>query len=362
MGTDIPLRRSQWFYDDAGYYSYVLLNGPEDLLKSIEQILKGKGLRVLLSGKSYRPASNGVRYQWYIRVSDETGKHPSRERVQSILAPYEIEEEELADRVRDLEGQIRKLKASLDEEKLRSQTLAKRCQSLSKQNQELQANLGKAQARIQDDRQTISNLELRLRQIQETALKPEDVAQLRQDYEGTIQALRQELESKEKELSSWIHNFDPEIQERDRRIIDLESQVRDLRNELAIKEEEKRQLIEQMHETQERQEARAEKGDTERLFSDMLSLLFPNVEFLGGSVDTLWREIQDPIRLLRELKRLPEMKAKRVQGAKEWLELRIEGDWRLYFRQCEDSHYQMLISHKNTQKVDIDWLRDQKPC
>jgi len=95
------------------------------------------------------------------------------------------------------------------------------------------------------------------------------------------------------------------------------------------------------------------------LFRETLSVLLPNIEFLGGSFDTLWREMQDPVGVLRDLTNLGQLKAKRVHSADEWLERRIGGEWRLYFRKCEDSKYQVLISHKNTKKAAIDWLKHQ---
>lgn len=366
MDTKIQLRQSQWFYDDAGYYSYVLLNASEDEIKKIQPILRNNGLRVLLTGKSYRPASNGVQYQWYIRVSDETGKHPAQERVRGIFAPseqIEISETELtklADKVKAQEEEIEKLKAALSERERLHQVVAQRSESVRKQNQELQSIYEKAQSELQEYRQRVHRLELRLRQIQEATLKPEDIVQLRQDYEDTIQSLKQELESKEKELTSWISTLEPEIQEREQKIATLEKQLRDLRNTIAIKEEEKRQLIDQFQEIRATREVEPERGkNPEYLFRATLSLLLPDIEFLGGSFDTLWREMQDPIGVLQNLTDLAKLRTKRVRRADEWLEKHIESEWRLYYRKCEDSKYQVLISHKNTQEADIDWLRRQ---
>jgi DNA repair exonuclease SbcCD ATPase subunit len=365
VATGIQLRQSQWFYDDAGYYSYVLLNASEDQFKSIQQVLRSNGLRVLLADKSYRPASNGVQYQWYIRVSDESGRRPTQERVRGILAPYALAEvpapelKELRDRVAAQEEEIGKLKATLNEKERLYQVVVQRLESIRKQNQELQAIYEKTQAELREYRQKVHRLELRLRQIQETALKPEDVAQLRQDYEDTIQSLKQELERKESELTSWISDFGPEIQEREQRIADLENQLLDLRNKIAVAEEEKKRLIDQFQERRATREVELEKGNPEYLFREMLALLLPNVEFLAGSFDTLWREMQDPIGVLRDLTGLAELKAKRVRRAEEWMERHIEGEWRLYYRKCEDSRYQVLISHKNAQEADIDWLRRQ---
>jgi DNA repair exonuclease SbcCD ATPase subunit len=363
MPAEIQLRRSDWFYDDAGYYAYVLLNASEDQFKSIQQVLRSNGLRVLLAGKSYRAASNGVQYQWYIRVSDENGRHPARERVKGIFAPYTTVEaptelKELANRVTAQEEKIRNLNAALNEKDRLYKVVTQRLESVRRQNQELRAIHEKDQAELQEYREKVQHLELRLRQIQETALKPEDVARLRQDYEDTIQSLRQELRRKESELAWWVDNFEPEIQEREQKITDLEKHLLDLQNTIAVMEENKRQLIDQFEKRVTR-EVGLEKGDPEYLFRGMLSLFLPNIEFLAGSLDTLWREMQDPLDVLKVLANLPRLKAKRVQRAKEWLEIHIDSEWRLYYRQTEDARYQVLISHKNTQEGDIDWLRRQ---
>lgn len=320
MDTKIQLRRSQWFYDDAGYYSYVLLTASKSQFEEVQQILRENGIQVLLAGRSYRPASNGVQYQWYIRVSDESGRHPTRERINGIFATIEVPEtdlKQLEEKVKAQEEEIRRLKAELEEKEHQYQNAAQHSEFLRKENQRLQQQIRDLESR------------LKLKQIQETSLNSEDVDQIRQDYEETPQ-------------------------ERDR-------QITDLRNKLAICEEEKREYIEQLQEMRATRQVEPDKGNPEYLFREMLSIFLPRIEFLGGSLDTLWREMQNPITVLRKLHHLPKLKgkAKRVRSANEWLEIHISREWRLYFRKCEDSKYQVLLSHKNTQKADIDWLKRQ---
>jgi len=168
MPAEIQLRRSDWFYDDAGYYAYVLLNASEDQFKSIQQVLRSNGLRVLLAGKSYRAASNGVQYQWYIRVSDENGRHLARERVKGIFAPYTTVEaptelKELANRVTAQEEKIRNLNAALNEKDHLYKVVTQRLESVRRQNQELRAIHEKDQAELQEYREKVQHLELRLR-------------------------------------------------------------------------------------------------------------------------------------------------------------------------------------------------------
>lgn len=361
MATEIQLRRSQWFYDDVGYYSYVLLNVPEDRLKKIQQILGDSGLQVSLTGKSYRPASNGIQYQWYIRVSDEKSeRHPTRERVNGILAIYEAKEVKRVvpeaeirkptdNKVAAQKEEIKRLKVALNEKEREFQIAEQHLEYMRKQNQELQ-----------EYRQRNNHLESRLRQIQEKALRPEDVTQIRQDYESTTRALRQKLEDKEKELASWISNFEPLLQELKQKIVVLRNEIRDLQNQIAIVKKEKRKLVDRIQEMQATPEIKSKKKSPERSLHEIFSVLLPDIEFKRGSLDVLWNEIQNPGNVFRDLIKPPgQWGGKRVQNTQKWKEKHIEHNRRLYFRKCEDSKYQVLISHKNTQKEDIVWLSHQ---
>jgi len=92
--------------------------------------------------------------------------------------------------------------------------------------------------------------------------------------------------------------------------------------------------------------------------------VLPHVEFLRDSWDVLSMEIAEPEGVLRELHAIccspAEVRAKTVQGAREWKELHFktgQGDnGRLYFRQS-DRRWIALISFKGSQEKDIDYLR-----
>ncbi|GIV81332.1 MAG: hypothetical protein KatS3mg051_0686 [Anaerolineae bacterium] len=79
----------QWYYDDKGYYAYILLNSSEVEWREVQNLLEQHQLRVLLAGPSHRPASNGRQYDWYIRICDKDWKHPSPSIVKQILTDYE---------------------------------------------------------------------------------------------------------------------------------------------------------------------------------------------------------------------------------------------------------------------------------
>lgn len=61
----------EYFYDDSGSHTYVLLNCNEYVLENVKSELQKCEMRVLHSGVSSRPAPNGHLYQWFIRITDE---------------------------------------------------------------------------------------------------------------------------------------------------------------------------------------------------------------------------------------------------------------------------------------------------
>lgn len=346
MDAGTRLRQSQWFYDDTGYYSYILLNVPEAQFKQIQQVLRERGLRVPLAGKSYRPASNGIQYQWYIRVLDEGGRRPTRRRIEEILALFEAGEEKREPEIRPVDVRVTELEKEVEKQKAISQVLAQRLGAE-------QVAHRRTQQELQNYRERVNNLEQLL--SQKTALA-EDI---RQHYELTIQQLGQDnerLRHDHQELSQAYRKLSQEFEEY-LSTFDVEKQ--ELQNKLAIVEAEKRQLIEQIQEIRRAREVGLEKQGAEYVFRELLGLFLPQVKFLDGSLDTLWREMRDPLDVLRDLTRLGELKAKRVRKAEAWMEKHIDHKWRLYFRKCENSTWQVLIAHKNTQDADIEWLSRQ---
>ncbi len=272
MAEALASRSNQIFYDDSGYYSYILLNGSAVDLQSAQNFLVNKYYKVLLCGKSYRPASNGLQYDWYIRISDSAGKRPQRDTVEKDLEYF--------------------------------------------------------------------------------GLRPEDVAQITEE-------LKEDKQKVQEELHSYVKNFEPELGERNQMISDLKRKLVERENEIAILKEEKIRALSQYQNARTICETEPAKSSQYR-FQQILELLLPQVQFLGGSIDTLWREMQNPLAILEKLTDLGRLiEAKRVHKAPAWRETHVERDWRLYFRKSEGTNYQVLISHKNNQEVDIQWLNYQ---
>jgi hypothetical protein len=75
----------KWHYDDTGWYAYVLLNGDKALRDATADELRRAGISYLIPGRSHKPADNGKRYEWYVRVG-YVQEHPSAQIVGDALA------------------------------------------------------------------------------------------------------------------------------------------------------------------------------------------------------------------------------------------------------------------------------------
>jgi predicted nucleic acid-binding Zn-ribbon protein len=360
----------EWFYDDTGYYSYVLLNATEAQYVKVQQVLRSKGLQVLQVGRSFRPASNGCQYQWYIRVADEDGKHPSPERITGIFAAFETTSVSRAefdthlDEVKSQKEEIRRLRTVLSVVKNRYQAAKGRLEYVLQQYRKLQNSYGETQRELQEYRERVDLLESQLREIREAGLEPEDIDKIRREYEWIVQdrqRLAEKLAEKERELVSWINNFDPEIQKREQEVATLKNQIANLQKQIMELSEKNDWLANQVDKVSTAKESKRKGKSVKDLYCRIIEVLLPNVRLLRGSFDTLWHEVPDLIKAAQELFELSQgqLKGKRVEttrGANGWLERHFQGDWRLYYRRCEGKYYQVLISDKKSQKEDIDWL------
>lgn len=58
----------KWNVELNNYGTYFVFDGDEELLRTVRQKMELLGLTVRNSGKSWRPASDGYHYDWYVRV------------------------------------------------------------------------------------------------------------------------------------------------------------------------------------------------------------------------------------------------------------------------------------------------------
>lgn len=364
MTKDVSLAQSQWFYDIAGYYSYILLNATADQLKGVRNMLSDKGLQVLQAGKSYRPASNGVQYQWYIRVSDEKNTHPTEQRIRNILTPLALPALPTVSRLTSASvtaqppmPELVDLRAAKQERE--HQAALKSAELMRQQNAELQSSYQKTQAQLEEYRYKFQQLELQQRQHSNSQPTAPDIVQLEQQHRVAQDLLTAELQSKQKELEAWMATFEPESAEKDQKIQDLEEQIYGLQSNMQAIQKENKQILKQNEDLQAKKEDEVNRKKREYVSQETLAILLPQIEFLQGSLDILWYELRHPTKLLKDLVDIENWKAQRLRGAKSWLEIHLQHEWRLYYRKCENSVYQVYIAHKKTQEKDIDWLACQ---
>lgn len=345
-------RRLQWYYDLEGYYSYVLLNGSEAQFRELQEILEREGLKVLLAGRSYRPASDGRQYRWYIRVADETGGKPKRERIEKVLPAGTTQEED----IQKLRTALSAADRRVDAAERRYQAARERLEHAVRQYQALQKAHDERMRELQEYREKVGLLEAQLTQVRELGLKPEEIARMREEYEWIAQdrqRLAATLAKREDELNSLLNEFDRELEEKAQ-----------LTEKLTALKEQNDELLAENSRLVAKEEAvlqaRRKGKPLKELFQSLIEVFLPNISFLRGSLDTLWHEVPDPVDVVRLLATLDRVKGKRVRSTEEtgkWFERRFQGNWRLYYKRCDDERYKVLISHKGTQDADIEWLK-----
>ena len=64
------LHPTDWYIEN-GFYSYLLLNGGEHICNDVLKLLEENNISWLRSSKSIKKASNGLQYDWFIRLDDD---------------------------------------------------------------------------------------------------------------------------------------------------------------------------------------------------------------------------------------------------------------------------------------------------
>ncbi|MCX7918424.1 MAG: hypothetical protein N3A72_02215 [bacterium] len=383
MITNFPLDNSKWFYDNTGYYSYLLFRDiTENEYKDIEQIIKKNGLKVLHAGFSYRPASNGILYKWFYRISDEKGEHPSQEKIDNIFSTSKItketktqgkfktnikpnipiikqKEDLLEEKLSSIEIELQKITVALDENK----RLNERLEHSRKQYDELYKIYEKVQLDLKIKRKKIRKLEEQLLEIQKAVPGTERSSEIIEKLRVENSRLNQEYENKSDELNKYIKTFDSELKDKQKEIDNLLMENTKLQTQLNSLNLKIEQLVKQYSEAHITPEKNVRGKNPNDLFRDMLRVFLPQIDFMPGTIDTLWSEIKDPIEVLQDIRALStgNIKGKRVEGTHKWFERKdIDYDYRFYYRQCKDGMWKVFIGQKKTQKLDVERLKQEE--
>lgn len=360
----IQSTNQDWFYDDREYYTYILLNTSEEVYLKVQKSLPLHDVRVLKFSASFRPASNGIQYKWYIRVEGKNNKPPSREQIKSIIDEVLLSElkplqppvwvREKSDST--LAAKIAELEKSIEQKSKEYETANSKLKWIEKEKILLQSQVKNAQADLETRQQEIERLNQQIIGL----FKPQDVKMLHENYEQRLADKDIQINNIKTEQQEYLDSFQPEIESK-------EHAIRELENKLSILEVEKAQIIEAQNFQEEKNIESRHLDESEKFFVSTVNVLLPDREFLRGSLEFIWAELPDTatVDLLSKIKNLSSLKAERVECDNRWKEFYERNNahpWRMYFRHCKNSSYQVLISDKDNQKKDWEWLKRQPNC
>ena len=391
------MRTETFYYDNSGYYGYVLFSGTNaelhGLLNALGRGDKDHGFGWHRWGRSFRPADNGTVYDYYIRLRSKTGTKPAPGVVEAFLKealpPRETltgeSERELAQD--DAPEATAAAAPASDDPPLWANDFLSRVEvmhlktvdSITQKMSEELMQLHSAMGTLVDDNREINRLQANLEQTREELVAKEA-----------------ELETKESEIETLRNapraaSYDKQMQEdrdkanraaekarneRDQLKKDKNNQIIELKNQLkeAVKDGENwKDLYVKVNQQateikRQRDEEREPPPSAERTggklrmrdFEDIVKGAFPQLELLSKSLERLpsvpnFRPI---------MKFLHDVHTRKLRGERipttDWSEVRFSKSWRLYF--CNKSNLPndrklAIIGNKNTQKADLRWLK-----
>lgn len=392
------LRHIESFYDDTGYYAYVLLSKvrgeltPSDIQYVVTQ-LQRNGIQKVLSGRSYRPASNGRQYQCYIRIADAQGRKPHKSIVEHAL--QETRNEQTYD-LTERQQVVQRLQETLAREQQEKQALldrlrivqsdhtvaAQKIVALTHEQSELKGYIQKSAVRFKDEKtkllSELGDLQAELEQVlQQYVENQQQISKLNADRQQTASALaaiQAERVTAEEEYTVFEQVLSHEKADLERRMQEQEDKYIAACNERDIAAAENENLktkllaLEDNHRILSSQTTLA--ASSRRAandFKNLLDCLLPCLDICEESVYFLL-EVKNYAKILQELQLLnsnPQAllgRSKRVKSTKDWLEISHvsigdSDNGRIYYAKSPSTNkYIVLVSHKETQKRDIEKL------
>lgn len=385
-----------WHYDDSGYYAYITLNGPGPVLQEQVRALRDHSYVCPIFGHSYRPANDGHRYDWYIRVFRNDGSKPTRQELLTVMgAPAKTDQAVVAEHVNALKiefNNAQQLNATLQDEvkdltehikalSIKLRTELQKSSSLKKQNLISQGEIKRLNDEIKDRWDQISWYSDRLRQSElyrnEQNVQVAELELLQNqnnELQSQISNERSQVIALEAERDTWVsdrHELEDLWNQFEERIAELKKQLTDAQNQSHIMQARYDELLRDVATPNITEQSTAKDSKwyaalPPETLAMLMSTLLPNVELVKGSVDFISRELQDPRICLKELHMLCygnplACRGERVEGTQTWLELRFATGrdhlGRLYYRRLSDRTLEVLVSHKASQPQDIKWMR-----
>lgn len=331
----------RWMYDDSGHYAYLMVTSSDETLSELRSQLAAHDFEVLAYGKSYRPASDGYQYKFYLRLG-KSNDAATRDRIEQFVrnsialadpAPQSgtVDYSDLFNTMTALRGEIRTLFEPI-------QDIHARLTDLNLVDSMLKQTLESVKALQHDQSRHIERTEQTIVKAIENKLgESDDLERLKmnlleaRDERAVLETMIQELQTKIEELQTKMNTSGA----------DTTKPPAHTTPSTAI-----------------RHKAHLD-------YSKFLRVLLPKVDMLRGSEEVIFVELRDPENVLRTLERLAHeplsVQSQRVQGANEWMKVNFstgeDNSGRLYYRRNGEL-MQVLISKKPDQERDIRYLRE----
>ena len=406
-----------WYLEETQFRRYIALNADDTSIEEVIDHLSNHNVEVISHGPSQRVASNGLYYDWYIRLPLEKSSRLSEAHLRSILASILRPKNSFDSNIRKIDASIQKIyeviesseskggvdstsdyestedAPGLDPEHVVSMIIAKlRDAGISGEFggtvvKNLINQLDSVAVRDEGDSllhardmflQGIRSLGKELAQL--NSLRESDV-QKRQSIERDLFEAREKIESLQKSLSEFTELSDPPattsaindiLEEKAQLEAKLESIERDLNQALEWwrSEQSKNENLEYintilLNRIDKLRRNLESVGEHPELVEKVFFNILLRTEFKWSSIDTLCR-FTDPSATIRMLRGLDDRSfdgGSNVAGAPGWREHHVStghsDDGRLYYS-IIDGRVHVLIGTKGSQKRDISRLRHGK--
>ncbi|MDP9316854.1 MAG: hypothetical protein M3R24_39360 [Chloroflexota bacterium] len=322
-----------------------------DIQRVVTQ-LKQAGIQKVLSGRSYRPASNGKQYQCYIRIADAQGRKPRKGTVERAL---HVTTSEQVGSVTDAQKVVQQLQNTLTHEQQEKRALLDRIQAvqsdyaaaqqkivlLTQETSELKAYVQKRAVKFKDEKtkllSQLGDLQAELEQtFQQGAQNQQQIDKLNTDRKQTAAALAQaqvERANAEEEVKIFEQVYAEEKADLERRMQEQQDRYVDACNERDIAVAENENLTTKLRGLEDENRILSSQttlaANSRRVaddFKSLLDCLLPCLDVCEESVYFLL-EVKSYGKILQELQLInsnPQAligRSKRVKSTKDWMEI-----------------------------------------
>lgn len=165
--------------------------------------------------------------------------------------------------------------------------------------------------------------------------------------------------TKDDDDNSYFELYEEELKNKDNTIENMKNKMTELENALATSEHDKEILIKQSANSSQLAQVNRKIDDSLSSIKQLMKVAF-DYNYLKNSLEIIANNsvLRDDV--IRKFQSLPNAKSKKVRGTNHFKEIHLTEGFRLYYRTCDANKYQVLISHKTTQKIDIEWLKQHE--